>query len=244
MSSIPGKLVIGRERLKREGEKLASREAGYCEVEELLAAFETQLGLAVPNAKEVLRAVGLLTRLGVEGAFWAESAPKDPLATALKLLRWNEELRLAGWQGQAVSPRLGQLAKLMEGTEPGVAGRTARVIEALEVQEVDLDRIELLGMVRSELPVLFRRLLDALEAKGTVVSETSLEYATGLGDLAGCLEEGYAPAGTGELSMIRPQGSLGAADMVAAWLAGPGGLEGTVVIGGDEILDRALHRHG
>ncbi|NLP06534.1 hypothetical protein GX411_11390 [Candidatus Fermentibacteria bacterium] len=210
-----------------------------------LASFlETQLGLAIPPSKEVLRAVGLLDRLKIQGAFWAESAFKDPLATALRLLRWNEELRLAGWQGQVVSPRLGQLAKLVEGAEPGIAERTSRVIEALKVQEVDLDTIELLGMARSEQPVLFRHLLDALEAKGTEITETTVERVTGKGDLAGCLKEGYSPAGTGELRLIRPQGPLAAADLVAAWLAGLDGLEGTVVIGGDEILDGALHRFG
>lgn len=244
MSSIPGKLVIGRAWLEREEQPRAAREGEGCGIGELLGAVETQLGLGIPPAKEVLRAVGLLGKLQVEGAFWAESAAKDPLATALRLLRWNEELRLAGWQGQAVSPRLGQLAKLMEGVEPGVAGRTARVIEVLMVQEVDLDSIELLGMARSELPVLFRHLLEALEAKGTVITETALESVTGRGDLAGCLQEGYSTTGSGELWMIRPQGSLAAADMVAAWLAGQDSLEGTVVIGGDEVLDRALHRQG
>lgn len=238
------KFVIGRDGLKREDGGPSPSEAEFCGIGELLGAVETQLGLAVPPAKEVLRAVGLLTKLDIEGAFWSESSRKDPLATALRLLRWNEELKLAGWQGQSVSPRLGQLAKLMEGVEPGAAGRTARVIEALKVQEVDLDSIELLGMTRNELPVLFRHLLEALEVKGTVVTEAALESVTGKGDLAGCLEENYAPSGTGELWMIRPQGPLAAADMVAAWLAGQDSLEGTVVIGGDEILDRALHRYG
>lgn len=210
----------------------------------LASLLETQLGLAVPPPKEVLRAVGLLDRPKIEGAFWAESAEKDPLATSLRLLRWNEELRLAGWQGQAVSPRLGQLAKLVEGAEPGIAERTLRVIETLKAQEVDLDSVELLGIYRNELPVLFRRLLEALEARGTVITETPVEPVIGKGGLAGCLQEGYSPAGTGELRMIRPQGPLAAADLVAAWLAGLDDLDGTVVIGGDEILDRALHRHG
>lgn len=209
-----------------------------------LRILETCLGLSCVELPRVLCAVRLLEKLRANHTFWAESAAKDPLVTALRLLRWNEELRLAGWQGQAVSPRLGQLAKLMEGAAPGVAERTARVIEALKVQDVDLESIELLGMARSELPVLFRRLLDALEAKGTVITETPIEPVTGKGDLAGCLNTGYSPAGTGELRMIRPQGLLAAADLVAAWLAGLDDLEGTVVIGGDEILDRALHRHG
>jgi ATP-dependent helicase/nuclease subunit B len=244
MSSSQGKLVIDREWLKREGERKSSREAGYSEIEELLGELETQLGLAISPLKEVLRAVRLLDRLNAEDAFWAESAAKDPLATALRLLQWNEELRLAGWRGQAASPRLGQLAELVQGSAPGMAERTARVIEALKVQEIDLDSIEILGMSRSELPVLFRRLLDALEAKGTVITETPIEPATGEGDLAGCMQEGYLPAGTGELRMIRPHGPLAAADLVSALLATLDNLEGTVVIGGDEILDNALHKFG
>ena len=149
----------------------------------LLSYLEAQLGLLLPEKAEVLRALRLLCKLDVEGAFWAESAAKDPLATAMRLLRWNEELRLAGWQGQAVSPRLGQLSQLVEGSPPGIAGRVARVIEALKVQEVDLESIELLGMSRCELPVLFRRLLEALEAGGTVITETPIETVTGSGDL-------------------------------------------------------------
>jgi ATP-dependent helicase/nuclease subunit B len=209
-----------------------------------ISAYEARLGFVPITAHEATCAACLLGRIGTSGAFWAESAAKDPLATTLRLLRWNEQLRLAGWQGQAVSSRLGQLAELVEGAEPGMPERTARVIEALKVQEVDLDAIELLGISRSELPVLFRRLLDALEAKGTVITETPIEPATGKGDLAGCLKVGYTPAGTGELRMIRPQGPLAAADLVAAWLASLDDLEGTVVIGGDEILDNALHKFG
>jgi len=221
-------------------------EAGEINVDptRLLSYLEAQLGLAIPEQHEVLRALRLLCKLDVEGAFWAESAAKDPLATAMRLLRWNEELRLAGWRGQAVSPRLGQLAELMEGSPPGIAGRVTRVIEALKIQEVDLDSIELPGMSRGELPVLFHHLLEALEAGGTVITERPLETASGIGDLAGCLEEGYSPSGTGELRMIRPQGPLAAADLVGAWLAGLDDLSGTVIVGGDEILDNALHRYG
>ena len=92
--------------------------------------------------------------------------------------------------------------------------------------------------------MLFRRLLEALEARGTVITETPIETVTGKGDLAGCLAPGYSPAGSGELLMIRPQGPLAAADLVAAWLAGLDDLSGTVIVGGDEVLDSALHRHG
>ncbi len=211
---------------------------------QLLGSHEAQLGFSLPEQPEVLRALRLLGKLDIHDAFWGESAEKDSLSTAQRLLRWNEELQLAGWQGQAVSTRLGQLSQLLEGSPPGIAGKVARVIEALKVQEVDLESIELLGVSRGELPVLFRRLLEALEARGTVITETPIEAATGKGDLAGCLAPGYSPAGSGELRMIRPQGPLAAADLVVAWLAGLDDLSGTVVVGGDEILDNSLHRYG
>ena len=160
------------------------------------------------------------------------------------LLRWNEELRLCGWKGEAVSSRLGELAQLMAHALPGRADRIEQLIQALKVQTCDIDRIEHVGYERRSLPLLYRRLLEAVERHGCVMEEVPLEQVEQAGDLTGCLEHGYAPAGSGELQLIRPQGPISAAEAVAVWLAELDDFSRTFIIGGDEVLDAALHRHG
>jgi hypothetical protein len=64
------------------------------------------------------------------------------------------------------------------------------------------------------------------------------------GDISGWRAPGFRPRGDGSLQLLRPDGALAAADEVAAWLAAQSSLESTVVVGADEVLERALRRHG
>ena len=210
----------------------------------LLALLEGQLGLGSPSVPTPLRAASLIGALDVEGAFWQASASADPFATAMQLIRWDEALRLHGWRGEPVSTRLGQLAGLMNDAPPGPARRYEAVLEALSDQVVVLEAIELVGGPREALPLLYRRVLDALEARGCGIVPRATEGVERTGDLAGCLDDGFEPAGTGELQLVRPRGPLAAAEAMSVWLAQLGDLSSTVVIGGDDVLDAALRRHG
>ena len=210
----------------------------------LLNTLEGQLGLATPDTPKPLRAAKLISKLDVEGAFWQQSALADPLATAMQLIRWDEELRLHGWLGEPVSARLEQLAALISTIQPGFARRYEIVVDLLPEHSTDVETIEISGCARDALPKLYRRLLDALEAKGCEIRERTIDPADGAGDLVGCLNQDFSPEGTGELQLTRPLGPITAADAVAVWLAQLDGLSGTVIIGSDEVLDAALLRHG
>lgn len=210
----------------------------------LLHTLESQLGLSSPTEPVALRAAGLIASLDMDGAFWQASARVDPFATAMELIRWDAELRGHGWNGEHVSARLTQLADLMRTAAPGSERRFRCVLEALPDHRVDLGSIELAGCDRTTIPQLYRCLLDALEEKGCAVAERPTPVVDSQGDLADCLGDGFDPAGSGELQLIRPRGPLAAADAVAVWLAQLDDLSATVVIGGEEVLDAALRRHG
>jgi hypothetical protein len=85
---------------------------------------------------------------------------------------------------------------------------------------VGLDRVELLS---TGLPSLWRALFARLP-----VVETRLP----------AVEPREAPL------LLRPHGPLAAADEVAASLAALPSLDGVVIVGGDDVLDAALRRHG
>lgn len=210
----------------------------------LLTSLEAQLGLSALAVTTSLRAVSLMRSLDMSGAFWEESARVDPFATADRLIEWDDELRLHGWQGEAISPRLEQLAKVMVDAPPGIGQRYARVLEELAGRSIDIEFVEILGTKRSELPKLYRRVFDALQEAGCVVSEHDADPVAQLGDLKDCLEGKFNPSGTGELQLIRPRGPLAAAEAIAVWMASLEDLSQTVIIGGDEVLDAALHGHG
>ena len=66
----------------------------------LLHTLEGQLGLAEPAMPDSLRAASLISKLDVEGAFWRDSARADPFATAVQLIRWDDELRSTGGEAR------------------------------------------------------------------------------------------------------------------------------------------------
>ena len=204
----------------------------------ILLGFDTLIPI------DMQRSLQLPPYLSTTDSFWKTSLEHDALGTALRLLRWIEGLQQSGWKGEGASTRLRELAQLMEHALPGRVDRIEKLIQALKVQTCDIDRIELVGYERRYLPLLHRRLLEAVERHVCVVKEVPLEQVEQAGDLAGCLVQDYIPSGSGELQLIRPQGPISAAEAVAVWLAGLDDFSGTIIIGGDEVLDAALHRHG
>ena len=147
---------------------------------QLLGTLEAQLGFSLPEQPEVLRALRLLAQTGHPRRFLGRVGGEGSARN--RACGYSGGTRSFGWpggRGRRCRPGWGSSRSLMEGSPPGIAGRVARVIEALKVQEVDLESIELLGMSRGELPVLFRRLLEALEARGTVITETPARNSDG-----------------------------------------------------------------
>jgi hypothetical protein len=210
----------------------------------LLGLLETALGLGRPQQSALLRAATLIKRVGDTEGFWSRTAEVDPLGAARTLLEWRDELRLAGWRGEAPTPWLRQLAAVTEAAPPGFADRVVDVTEALERRSVGFEEI-VLGEDPGELARSWRRVLSLLKDRGCRISVQNPEAQTAAGDL-GELQSGRVPGGTpdGTFQLLRPYGPLAAADGVAAWLAQQPDLDGTVIIGGDPILDGALERFG
>lgn len=212
----------------------------------LLNAVETAVGARVPFTPESRRMAQLARAAGATEGFWSASAALDPLGVARRLLSWADTLRLHGWRGQPVTPRVAQLAGLLGAVEAGFAERLQAAADA--AQERDTPIRSLLSFEPLEqLPATLRRLLDGLRARGTSVEvhpqgaavaslESDLSQARGGAP--------FLPRGDGSLQIVRPYGTLEAADSVAAALATSSSLEGTVLIGGSPALDAALRRHG
>ncbi len=210
----------------------------------LLDLLETALGLGGPPRTQAVRAASIVPAVRSTEGFWSRSAEIDPFQTALRLLRWRDALRMAGWRDEAVSDRLGTLAAVTRDALPGVPDRLAAVATALAARRSrDVESLEILAP-DADLPRAWRDVFDALAAGGTNVTTRQLEPAPASGDLCRARTRGFEPASDGSLQLIRPQGPLQAAEEIAAWLAAQDSLAGTVVIGADPVLDAALHRHG
>lgn len=210
----------------------------------LLSLLETHLGLSRPEVSNALRAASLLPGLLGTKAFWSKSAEADPFATASELIRWDEQLWLHGWQGQGVSERLEQLAALMTHIPAGLGQRLFQVTEATREHGCQISELKLVGTAIDKLPQIFQSLLSAMEAGGCTLVEIGTPTVEGEGDLKDCLSANYSPAGTGELQLIRGQGPNECAEAVAVWLAEQPDLDQTVLVGGDSLLQSALHQHG
>ena len=101
---------------------------------------ELCLGGIVPSRGE--RAARLLRRLNDTAGFWSRSLEADPLGTADRLLADRDELRMWGWRGEPVSPRLAALAEVTDAALPGIADRLEAVIGELEKLPTSIQRIE------------------------------------------------------------------------------------------------------
>jgi len=232
---------------------LADRDAAVGEVwvgyGALAGQLETALGLGGPAEPLAVRAAALVGKLRKTKGFWSESAARDPFCTALNLLRRRDELCLHGWRGQAVSKRLAELAKLMEGVLPGMPDRVDAVCAALASRNAGVESIAFVTSSDSDplkmMPALWRGVIGALEAQGTYIEERGLQDAAAKGNLSDARASGFDPdEDDSSLVLLRPAGVLEAAEHTAAWLASLDDLDGTLVIGADPVLDGALKRYG
>lgn len=228
---------------------LAGRDAAFGEAWVgplgLLAAVETALGLGGRWAAQAVRAAALVGAVRETQGFWSRSAEADPLGTADVLLRWRDELALAGWIGEPVAPRLAQLAAVTRDAMPGVPDRLSGALRAIARRGAGgaIREIVCLG-APAELGWLWQSLLAALREDGAQVVSAPPSPAPSAGDLAALRLGRFTPRGDGSLFLLRASGVLAAAEHVAAWLTGRKPREDVVVVTPDAALDAALHRFG
>ncbi len=227
----------------RGGEAAAGEE--WVGPERFVQSLELRLGLPTPTRSEGERAALLVPALLATEGFWSASATVDPFGSARRLLEWRDLLAMAGWRGQAQHARLAALARATAATAAGLPDRIHAIIAALKRRGADVERVTLL-VPASDFEPLWQRLFEALAKRGVLVAHAPLAPASANGDLAYARAAGFVPSGDGSLTLLRPSGTLEAAEEVAAWLVslGESALGRTLVIGARPALDRALHRHG
>lgn len=212
--------------LPRDGE--ASFNASHGPPNSLLSTLETVLGLSGRFVDGALRAAKLVPAVRSGSGFFSRSAEADPLGVAARLIEWRDTLWMQGWRAEPTTPRMRELAAVTLDVEPGVPDRLLAVEAALRDHDVAIARL-FLYEPRTGLPWLWRQVVGVLEDRGTEVIDPSSTAAA---------------QPNARVELLRPPGPREAADLVAGWLAAQDDWQGTVVIGGDAVLDHALRRHG
>ncbi len=184
----------------------------------LLGRLEGELCLGGIAASRGERAARLLGRLSETNDFWSRSFEADPLGTADRLLADRDELRMWGWRGEPVSPRLAALAAATRDALPGIPDWLDAVIGELPRLPTSIERLDV-GTPEELLEPRWRQLLAALRSAGVVVAPRQLEPAPAGGDLANARGRSFAPVGDGSLVLFRPHGPLAAAEELAGALA-------------------------
>jgi hypothetical protein len=145
-----------------------------CGPQGFLHLLELRLGLASKPASAAGRIVQyrefLQNAASIKLRFYNASFAKDPLAVAETLLRWRDELVLAGWDGSpdpAASQRIRDLAEVegLAGRDllPGFGDRIRKALAELDRRDPKFATIEVLEK-RDSLPLLLRRVLVKLGA--------------------------------------------------------------------------------
>lgn len=206
--------------------------------------LETALGLSGHYPSNTERALRLLGRVRSQSGFWAESAKKDPIGTAQRLLQWRDDLWLAGWRGEARSGRLSQLSALTRDAADGIPDRLEAIRVALRERDVGIDEVHLVEP-EEHLSHAWRGILESLRRRQTKVVESApvSEMEAG-GDLAALWAKDIEARGDGTLQLLRPFGVLEAAEQAAAWLRSLPPTWSRVVVWPEPVLDEALQRHG
>ena len=226
----------------------------------LLERLEVELGLTAPWLGALERACAFAAHLrersgtSEHAGWWHASLEADAIGTALRLLRDRDLLVAHGWRGEPAGPRLDALWTATALALHGPADRVRAVAAALATGDVDVERVCTASPLKTLDPG-WRALFARLAERGTRVEELAQSVPptssgpSDLGRAQAVLEDGgrFSPEGDGSLVLLRTHGPVAAADQVAAHLAeraGTRGLEGVLVVGGDEVLDLALSRHG
>lgn len=230
----------------------------------LLGILETQLGLTSPVWTAAERVASIVAAIRGRAGFFRRSAESDLLGTAERLLRDRDILWMHGWRGEGLTPRLSELAAATEPAPPGFSDRLEAVAEELGQRASPRKVVERLVVLEplEDLVPAWMLVIQELERLGTELITAGIEGVDAAGDLgalkarlgvgsaskpdpgAGNGGGTFEPQGDGSLELVRGYGPLETADDVAAWLAARADLADTLIIGADETLDDALHRHG
>ena len=207
--------------------------------------LELMLGLSGPRPTSGERAAALVPGLRANEGSWTRSTKVDPLGSAREILRWRDELVLAGWRGQPQSlpERVSALTRLTGSILPGLPDRVWAITDALEHRSADVQRLELLEPLEC-LPTAWRSLVEVLRRQGTSVAHIVVEAAPAAGDLASARSKGFRPQNDGSLQLVRSDGPWAAAVEVAAWLASRASTDRAVVVSPTPLLDAELRRFG
>jgi hypothetical protein len=203
----------------------------------LLDLLETRLGLLRPgcaHAQRVAQYRECLHRHDGQDRFYHASFAVDPIGTAATLLSWRDDWHLHGWNGGSLTKadaRLNDMAavetRAREMLFPSIGERLARVADALNGQQADIERIELVDPLPA-FPKQWREVLANLLVRPVKARAPSAAPDTMLGQLQGALAAAHAgtrPQGKiawsddGSLRVVRAETGLLAARWVADLLA-------------------------
>jgi ATP-dependent helicase/nuclease subunit B len=183
-----------------------------CGPQGFLRLLELRVGLASKPASAAGRIVQyrqfLQNAASIKERFYTASFAKDPLAVAETLLRWRDELVLAGWDGSAdpsSSQRIRDLAEV-EGLagpnlSPGIGDRVRKALTELDRRDPKFAAIEVLED-RESLPLLLRRVFVKLGASfRSIAAETLIPSGYPGTDLHKIQQALVKPSETGPIKL-------------------------------------------
>ena len=189
-----------------------------CGPQGFLRLLELRLGLASKPASAAGRIVQyrefLQNAASIKERFYTASFAKDPLAVAETLLRWRDELVLAGWDGSpdpAASERIRDLAEVegLAGPDllPGFGDRIRKALAELDRRDPKFAAIEVLEN-RDSLPLLLRRVFAKLGASFRSVGAETLRPAASPGTDLHKIQEALANPGENRPIKLDYDGSI------------------------------------
>ena len=202
----------------------------------MLHLLETAAGTVGPEIRDIQRMLNYLRALQAVNSparFFHASLKTDPLAVARHLLNVRDELKMSGWNGNAVSQnqRLHDFAAI-ESAAKEISGIPDRLVRAIErFKECDTTSLASVDLVDSleHFPELWRQAIELLKAKKSKITNLKIDFneEPHSGDLGSvrkslAFSSVAAPKGDGTFRVLVGQDPWQAARWMVAWLANQG----------------------